>query len=285
MKNDATFAICNLTVGNLRRSPNHQSELVTQILLGHPLNILMSNASDKPGKSWFLVETNFDYQGWINEEEIILSSLTSFTQWKNSKKLLITSNHAHTFQTSNPQQIMGELVRGDQVELIKEDDRCYEIRYPDQKVAYVAKNDGHEKDSWFQSVSKDPHSIISTAMEYLGVPYLWGANSPKTLDCSGLIHLVFSFHGIDLPRDASQIYEVGTEIKPGRNFTDLLPGDLLYFDERQIPSETHITHIALYLGEGKYLHTPNMVKINSLFPNDPNFNKFYRDCFFSAKRI
>ena len=56
--------------------------------------------------------------------------------------------------------------------------------------------------------------IISTAMSYLGTPYVFGGNSPTGFDCSGFVQYVFASSGISLPRMADGQYEVGMPISP-----------------------------------------------------------------------
>ena len=55
----------------------------------------------------------------------------------------------------------------------------------------------------------DIGSILATAKQYMGVPYLWGGTSPKGYDCSGFTKSVFETNGYMLPRDASLQVHVG----------------------------------------------------------------------------
>ena len=93
-----------------------------------------------------------------------------------------------------------------------------------------------------------PDAVTATALEYLGVPYRWGGNTPGGFDCSGFTWYVFSRHGMELPRVAADQYRVGERI--GRNA--VRPGDLLFFETiSEGPS-----HVALALDADRFVHAP-----------------------------
>jgi hypothetical protein len=101
---------------------------------------------------------------------------------------------------------------------------------------------------------------VRIAMQYLGVPYLWGGADPITgFDCSGLTMYVYAQLGIQLTHyTGSQFYE-GARVPPGA----LQPGDLLFFE----PSASGPQHEGMYIGNGQFIqapHTGDVVKISSL---------------------
>jgi peptidoglycan DL-endopeptidase CwlO len=90
-------------------------------------------------------------------------------------------------------------------------------------------------------------AVVDEARKYLGVPYAWGGTNPKVgLDCSGLVQLVYSKFGVDLPRVS---YQQATSGKPVGSLAEARPGDLLAFG-----SPVH--HIAIYIGDGKMIEAP-----------------------------
>ena len=91
-------------------------------------------------------------------------------------------------------------------------------------------------------------SIVSVARQQIGTPYVWGAENPgRAFDCSGLVKYVMSWLHVDLPRTANE--QAYSGIKVGRDLDRMKPGDLLTFG-----SGRRITHIAIYAGNGKYVH-------------------------------
>jgi cell wall-associated NlpC family hydrolase len=97
--------------------------------------------------------------------------------------------------------------------------------------------------------------VVGIAMNYLGVPYVWGGASPSGFDCSGFTMYVYAQVGISLPHNAAMQYGMGSPV--GREF--LQPGDLVFFNG--------LGHVGLYIGGGQFIHAPHtgdVVKISSL---------------------
>jgi cell wall-associated NlpC family hydrolase len=101
---------------------------------------------------------------------------------------------------------------------------------------------------------------VRIAMQYLGVPYVWGGADPLTgFDCSGLTMYVYAQLGIQLTHyTGSQFYE-GARVPPWA----LRAGDLVFFE----PSSRGPQHEGMYIGGGRFIqapHTGDVVKISSL---------------------
>ncbi|HYW49263.1 MAG TPA: C40 family peptidase [Gemmatimonadaceae bacterium] len=91
-------------------------------------------------------------------------------------------------------------------------------------------------------------SIVSVARQQIGTPYIWGAETPgRAFDCSGLVKYVMSWLNVRLPRTANE--QAYTGINVGKELDRMKPGDLLTFGTKR-----RITHIAIYSGNGKYVH-------------------------------
>lgn len=90
--------------------------------------------------------------------------------------------------------------------------------------------------------------IVNTADQYLGVPYVWGGETPKGFDCSGFTKYVFAKNGIELPRTSRQQVQVGEQV--ATSLASLRTGDLLFFAENY----SRVDHVAIYVGEGRIIH-------------------------------
>ena len=92
-------------------------------------------------------------------------------------------------------------------------------------------------------------TIVDTAMQYLGVPYVWGGTSPDVgFDCSGLVYYVYGQYGYSLNRVAQSMYYNGVDV----DLNDLQAGDILLFGS----SVYNIWHAAIYIGGGNFIHAP-----------------------------
>jgi len=97
---------------------------------------------------------------------------------------------------------------------------------------------------------------LTSALAVRGVPYVWGGESPKGFDCSGLVQWAYRKAGIQLPRTSQQQSRVGEPVSP----SNLRAGDLVFF-------YNPVHHVAIYLGNGMVLQAPqtgDVVKISSL---------------------
>jgi peptidoglycan DL-endopeptidase CwlO len=107
--------------------------------------------------------------------------------------------------------------------------------------------------------SATANSVIATAKQYLGVPYVWGGSTPSGFDCSGFTSYVFRSVGISLPRTSSAQQNVGTRI----SLSQVQPGDLVF---RGSPAY----HVGIYIGGGQYIHAPQTGDVVKIAPFNPS---------------
>ena len=89
--------------------------------------------------------------------------------------------------------------------------------------------------------------ILADAESFMGVPYLWGGTTPGGFDCSGFVQYVYARAGINLPRVTTQQVQQGDAVSMG----DVQPGDLYFWDKGG-----KVYHVAIAIGNGKYIHAP-----------------------------
>ena len=98
--------------------------------------------------------------------------------------------------------------------------------------------------------------IVDKAEQYLGVPYKWGGTSPSGFDCSGFVYYVLRSLGINASRTLASMYKQGTEVEK----SELKPGDIVFF---QNTYKAGISHVGIYVGDGKFIHSPSSGKVVS----------------------
>ncbi|HEV2150592.1 MAG TPA: C40 family peptidase [Longimicrobiaceae bacterium] len=121
---------------------------------------------------------------------------------------------------------------------------------------------------------------IGTGESFLGVPYRWGGNTPEEgFDCSGFLRYVYRMHGVELPRVTRDQVRMGEPV-PTR-IEELRPGDLMFFAK----DGSYIDHAAMYVGEGRILHSSASgkgVRYDDLFSRR---GEYYRTHFVAARRV
>lgn len=107
--------------------------------------------------------------------------------------------------------------------------------------------------------------VLETATQAMGTPYKWGGSGAADggFDCSGLIQYAYAEHGIALPRRSVDQAQSGNKVD--KQLDALLPGDILTFSN----SGSRVTHVGLYLGDGRFIHSASDgVQISLLSPDD-----------------
>lgn len=103
---------------------------------------------------------------------------------------------------------------------------------------------------------------VNLATQFLGVPYVWGGESTKGFDCSGLLQYVWAKQGVQIPRTTYDQFKQGTPVPVNQ----LQAGDAVFFkgsdSKNGLPG-----HVGIYLGGGKFIEAPHTganVRISSL---------------------
>lgn len=121
-------------------------------------------------------------------------------------------------------------------------------------------------DRWFGgSEEAFRNALAEQAKKYLGTEYRWGGKSGRGIDCSGLVSSAYMQCGVLIYRDAKLVEGWPMHKIP---LEQAKRGDALYFPG----------HIALYLGEGRYIHSTGAARsggvvLNSLDPADPLYRE------------
>ncbi len=282
------YGIVNLSVVNLRTIPKNAAELATQALLGTPLDIL------KKAGNYYLVRTPDQYIAWLDAAAITVKTKNEINDWIGKPKLLFTDDYGHGYTEPNvTSERVSDLVLGNILIQIKKITGFYQVQYPDGRTAYVQEKQVTDYDQWATKINPKPEHVIEVAKSMLGIPYLWGGTSVKGVDCSGFTKTTFFMNGVVIPRDASQQVLVGqsiailqdNELDLKMAQTNLLPGDLLFFaGGKQQSPHARVTHVALYIGNGEFIHAAGKVRVNSMNPEAANYDDFQTRTLVAARR-
>ena len=119
------------------------------------------------------------------------------------------------------------------------------------------------------------NAVLMRAISLVGTPYLYGGNTPQAgFDCSGLVNYVYrDMLDLRLPRTSRALAAwQGPRISPDR----LASGDLVFFG-----SGGTVTHVGIYVGDGRFVHAPST---GGTVRMDPLDGPYWRDNYAFAKR-
>ena len=288
------WAVVEFSANFMREAPDYAAELGDQARMGTVVEVL-----DKTGY-WVKIKRPEPYTAWVNEIGLVAMDEIDLKEYLGAPKYICTSAYSHIYEEPSVEsRIVSDFVLGDVVRILygaksgrggHGEGRAVVKRkfagvvLPSGKTGYVPAKDVAVFHKWADD-RKDRTSdengfrkdLLETGYRFLGVPYMWGGTSIKNVDCSGFSRSVYFANGVLLPRNASQQARIGEDVRifNGQGDVDwsgLLPGDLLFWGKAATDStKERITHVGMYIGEGKFIHSAQVVRVNSLDFSAPDF--------------
>ena len=227
-KKNFHFVQVNVPVANIRLEPLKDGEVGTQAFYGSFMICYFSR-----GRFYFCADRD-GYLGYIHKNDVIMKDREHYLRWMNGKRGRVIKNISR-----------GDVFIPVGAEFISE--RKNSLTLPDGKTMKAPSGSVLFQDP---ARNKIAESILKKAKEFTGVPYLWGGKTNRGLDCSGFTQVVYLMRHIPLPRDAAQQINVGRMLGLLGDFSDVLPGDLLFF----MGSHGRIIHVGISTGGDHFIH-------------------------------
>lgn len=258
-------AIVDFSVNYLRLKPDYESPLETQELMGTVVDVL-----DRDGY-WVKIHTPQPYDAWCTDKGLVFMSESEIAEYEAAPKYICTARTGIVYSSpSLGARPLSDLVMGDVLRQVMEkgkpakSKKFLKVMLPSGLVGFVPSADLMDMEKWCASVNGSASDIVALAKSFVGVPYLWGGMSPKGFDCSGLVRFCYMMNGVALPRNASEQIFLGEDAPLDR----LKPGDLLFFGKKGLLGKEKVTHVGMYIGDGRFIHSSHHVRINSLSSTD-----------------
>jgi len=253
------------SVAEVRRTPGHTAEQVTQALQGESLRPLLHE------DGWLLCVLPDGYVGWVRDWHVQLQAAHIPASFAAGCDARVAIPWVQLRADAHPEAaVIGETIHGTHVRQRAHTDAWAEIELPGGRRGWVPRPVLRQGGGdWPREIA----ALLTTLLSYRGVPYLWGGKSPKGFDCSGLVQFAFGLHGTALPRDADQQALIGVAIeKPAA-------GDLLYF------GRDRVTHIGVMLDTTRFVHARGETRLNALAAGAPDYDPELRDLVLGARRV
>ncbi len=257
--------LTNVSIAFVYREAAYRSETVSQTHLGEELEILEEN------DEWVKVRQEDGYIGWVSKAFVKEKPKS----WNSKEFFYPASQVAWIYQNPDRQATtIRDMTMLSGLPVLERKNGWIKLLLPDGTEGWS------EDKGRFPVHELDVEALVQTALSFLGIQYFWGGRSPKGFDCSGFTQTTFGLHGFKLPRDAYQQAEVGMEVT--EDFNSWQVGDLIFFSEKP----NRITHVAISLGKGDFIHASGFVKLNSLNPeNTQLYVEHYAGIYTKTMRI
>jgi len=258
------------SVADVRREPVHTAELVNQLIMGETAEEL------KREGDWILARLPDGYHGWICSWYVSAVARATVEEYEARANVRVGSNIGYVLSEPRIGAIpISDIVAGCRLAAGERSDGFREVVLPVDKKGFINNNELEA----LHPVVPSRSCLVRTAHRFIGVPYQWGGTSAKAFDCSGLVKRVFQLEGVELPRDSDLQAREGSPIPLGE-LAGALPGDLLFFGE----GET-IKHVAILIGNGRFIHAYGWVRINSLREDDPLYEQKLASSLLTARSL
>jgi len=272
-----SHGLITISTGHLRRGPDVDYEMISQGLLGEPVTIL------KKEHDFFLIKLSDGYLGYMMGSSLCRKTAEEFRAWQDRPRaVFFKENFGEIYSEKTSDSFpVSDFVRGAIVAVVKKEGKWWQVELPDGRRGWVKKTILLDEKEFSSQPKPGPRQLIKTAREFTGHPYLWGGMSSKGFDCSGFTKTIYHLNGIELPRDANMQVKVGKEIPFDSTFSTVQPGDLLFFGR----SMERITHVGMYIGDRRFIHSDGMVHINSFDPRHAEYNPYRFKSLRAIRRI
>lgn len=262
-------AIINKPICGMYLSPGEQQEKLLNSCLEDELlfGMIVTLTGDKES-GWVPVCTAYGYEGWVLASDLLLDNEAA-QRWENeAQDIVLHKNFADIFVEPRVEAkpVVCGLPRGARVARNGEErDGWQPVKLPDGSCGWICSSflGRYWTKPCCTEQGKLRRALTDAARLYGGTQYRWGGKTPQGIDCSGLCSMAYLLCGIKIWRNSClkkgyPIHEIP--------ISEMREGDLIYFPG----------HIAMYLGNGEYIHSTgragdNGVTVNSLYPESARY--------------
>ena len=282
------YGVVEFSACYMREEPGYTKELGNQALMGTVVTL-----GDREGY-WRQITTPDPYTAWVDEMSVVEMTEDAVNEYIAAPKYIVLEGISRIFsKASKNSSSLSDLVSGDLLRIAL-DGKGKPVRkgsflkviLPSGKEGWVLRRVVAEFGKWAREVKASPERIVAEAKKSVGVPYLWGGNTAKGADCSGLVKGAFFACGLLVPRNTGQQIKLGEAIDASGifegDFSSLREGDLVFFGDKETMRPSHV---AIYCGDGHIVHSSMIVRVNSLRPADDDYYAGGLDRLIAVRRL
>lgn len=253
---------------NLRQGPTTMASVVGKVVEG---DNLVSYGKTDDGL-WYKVKFA-DTEGYIYAEYVTTDTNKILGEG--------TINDGVNFrkEPSTSSEIISTLTINSKITIIGSEGEWYKVVINDQEGYVVARCVDRVTATSRSGSNSTASKVVELAKQQLGKKYVWGGNGPSSFDCSGLTKYIYGKVGITLNRVSTDQATQGIKVSK----SNLQAGDLLFFSGINARSSSaKISHVGIYIGNGKFIHAANS---NRGVVTDELDSAYYLTHYVTARRV
>ena len=248
-------------LASLHAGPGRTTEQCSQLLNGRQVEQLMRDGD------WLYVRQPDGYLGWVYGAYLAVLPTPIYTH-------LVAAPVGVLHTEPDAQAPLVSRVLGGTAVSITTSGAWAHILLAGGKTGWMAASGLRTLDALPEDENGRRQQVVTDALAYIGVPYMWGGISAFGIDCSGLSQLLHHMVGVTLPRDADMQFDAGKPVTLA-----FQPGDLLFFGSQT--AHRSISHVGISLGGWQMIHSSG--PRNGVYVDDVQAVDWLRDRFLGAR--
>lgn len=253
---------------NLRKEPNTNSTIVGKVVKGD--NLISSGKSEN--NEWYKVKFG-DIEGYVFNELVTadikeIAGTGKINDGVNFRK-----------EPSTEAEIISKLPVDAEITIVDTKADWYKVLYKEQEGWVVARCVDTVTSTSRSGTNSVAKKVVELAKQQLGKKYVWGANGPKSFDCSGLTKYIYGKVGVTLNRVSTDQATQGIKVDKSK----LQAGDLVFFSGINASSSSKkVSHVGIYIGNGYFIHASNPTRG---VVKDELSDDYYSKHYVTARRV
>jgi cell wall-associated NlpC family hydrolase len=247
-----TVGTVTADVLNIRSQPSLSSQILSKTYYGNQVSIL-----GKEG-DWYKIkisnnENAYVFSDYINEAATPTATITTMAETTSAPITQVEYGRVNAsilnLRESNSlsSAIIGKLSQYESVTILGTEGDWFKVQTSSNQVGYTYRTYITKYDpSAVSDTTSVRNQIVEYAKQFLGNPYVYGGTSlTNGVDCSSFTQQILGQFGYRINRTSATQYNNGRRISAN----ELLPGDLVFYGYSGV-----ISHVGLYIGDGKIIH-------------------------------
>lgn len=276
------WAIITVPAAELKTKAAYSAAQTTQAVTGTPVRLLDSQ------NGWWRVQLPEGYIARVHRSQLLRLTDDEIFQWNVIPRVVVTAPETH-LETADGKPagilyagaiaVAGDVIRDEKGNALRQ-----VVQLPDGRNVSVDAKDVKDLNAFRveSAVSRGKGreafgaKLAEIALSLIGRSYLWGGTTPAGMDCSGFLSVVFRMNDLILPRDSDQMAGLGELDDAPDSWQRAQAGDLLFFGRKTEGKSfsSGVSHVALALGNGRFIHSLGDVHTASFNPESPEYDAY-----------